>query len=457
MSSPGRPSHRLVPERLKALRQRAGWSQSELGRRLYRSLGRPATGDRTAETGYQRVELRGVTDEKTARQLAQVLAEALHEDAAGLLAFMRGGPPEAPPNRTREIAAQLRRHQAATNPDALAQALALQGDVDDPVFALAGDIAQALEGAHLGMDRDRLARLSALTGWSPDELLRPIGARGHWLLTTETRHASESVIAHGVGDLVYRIRTAADEILQRRAMRSARILMSEAEPWLRVVLECPEHSALTTAFSFVRCVPKASGIDWVKPTEWDRFWLGQLTDWAYDAANHVAPFGDPQVRPADLRRLRLVIERRARAAADAVEDPGWTQLAVHAGAVDELPGHAAEIAHLGLDEHAVAVGLLGEGLRETLAALLPPLPPASWRFKASGDGIRVESNARLWEIRRCGLPLDELRLYRLRLVEDHPPAGLRTVPWRADSILPLVQRLAHPASPIHPFQPERTT
>ncbi len=467
MTKTGRPSFSIRPDRLKALRVQAGLSQKALAWPVFgvETLDAKVSDPRTAANSYQRVERTGKTSKQAARKIAEVLAQKLGQDPEKTLAFLCGGAVEAPPDRVQEIEKRLREQFRLGSNKALTSELQRyhQGDQPDEddvcIEELARRIAFLLETAQLEQRRDELATLAELTGWTVDELLRPNSLHGHWLLNTNTlvqreTATRETEILLGVSDVLRRIEKHGTEWLSKRNESDACVELSEEAPWFRVTLSLPSWP-FRQEFSFVRCAPSSTGLQWVNPSEWDRSMLlgdewsdSALVEWAFQHANVVKGFKAEEQWPFDFGRLRFQVRERIKPEnwATAEDKDWWQSIAVHKGCLDEEPEHEAEIR---IDrrqqgtEHAFVTNRLAWALwDDVLLPLLSPTPVHWWEIEAWGSGIRVRTKNFLpiHETSRYGLD-DSGRTYGIRLVEETESGELRRAPWRLKDVQELAERL----------------
>lgn len=461
MTKTGRPSFSIRPDRLKALRVQAGLTQKALAWPVFgvETLDARVSDPRTAANSYQRVETTGKTSKQAARKIAEVLAQKLGQDPERTLASLCGGAPEAPPDRVQEIENRLREQFRSGSNKALTSELQRyrQGDQPDEddvcIEELARRIAFQLETAQLEQRREKLAKLAELTGWTVDELLRPNSLHGHWLLITNTDGYRETQILLGVSELLRQLETEGAKWLGMGSESDSRVQLSEDAPWFRVTLSRP-HQRFPKEFSFVRCSPSATGLQWVKPSEWDRWTLhgdqwraSALVNWAFQHASFVKGFKADDMWPSDVRRLRLLVQQWVKPEnPESAEDKDWWRtVAIHKGWLDEDPvfqSERRERFRAEGQEHTAVTNWLASGLwGDVLAPLLSPIPAAWWHMESWGFGVRIRTEMiTLSQAAGYGLE-NEGRAYTIRLVEERGPGELCPAPWRQADVQALAERL----------------
>lgn len=451
MTHAGRPTFSIIPNRLRELRAEAKLTQKALGEAVFGSASQKSdrSDPKTPTNTYQRIERTGKTSEKTARLVAARLAKELKQDPEKTLALMCGSQPEPPPNRIDEIEKQLRAQLDSGSNAFLQQALKQHENEDNPIRELAENISSQLEVAQLEQRSDDLKQLAGLTGWNTEELQRPTSQQGYWLLITNTLGHRETQIVLGVLGVLHHVRTEGSEWLGAVSDSDTRVELSEDAPWIRVRLQHPSHAMLYKEFSFVRCTPSATGLQWVKPTEWDRWSIdGEfafgLKDWAFQHVNFVKGFNADDMWPRDLGRLRLLVRQWVKPAnPDSAEDSDrWKKVATHKGCLDEYPETIRDNFRAEGNEHDLVTNWLASGLwDDVLAPLLSPIPADWWCLEAWGTGIQIRTEfVSMSRAAPYGLGPDGLR-YHIRLAEELPSGELRAAPWRQRCVNELVERL----------------
>lgn len=449
-NKPGRPSFKLHPARLKEHRELAQLTQTELGKLLFERAD-PPRDEESMKRSYGRIERTGQTSRETAVRLAGVLGPLLKRDADQLLAAWRGGQPNAPPDRVDEIERQLLRQINDGGNELLQQALAHHKASDNPVRELASHISARLEVAQLEQRSEQLAQLAELTGWTPTELQRPVSNQGFWLLITNTYGHRDTQIVMGVSEVVYQVKTEGSKWLDGISASDVRVELVNDEPWLRVMLQHPLQLARFKEFSFIRCVPSATGLLWTRPTEWDWWTLDSdfvgMLNWAFGEANFVKGYKADEQWPVDLGRLRLWVRQQVIPENEETAEgkDRWTHVAVHKGYLGEEPDYQSErrdrFREEG-DEHALVTNWLASGFwDDVLVPLLAPFPADWWEIKASGSNIQVFTKmVGFYERSRYALEPSG-RTYSIRLVEETLTGDLRSAPWRQKEVHALAERL----------------
>lgn len=457
----GRPSFHILPTRLKDLRERAQLTQIALSKLLFEKADSPRD-EESMKRSYARVERTGKTSRETATRLTEVLGRLLQRDPKQLFAELCGSQPEAPPDHVEEIENRLKEQIRSGGNPALQLALRQSCPSDQPdeydIKALAGDIAFSLETAQLEQRHGEVSRLTELTGWSEDELLRPTSLHGHWLLITKTlihRNPAtrDTKILMGVREVLHYIQMRGTKWLAGHKASDTSVELLEEAPWFRVTL-----SALgwpfRQEFSFVRCHPNATGLQWVKPSEWDRWLLrgddgkaSALMDWAFEHVNLVQGFKVDDMWPRDVGRLRLAVQQwvKPENPKSAEYNERWRTVTIHKGWLDEDPvfqNERRKSFRAAGQEHTVVTNWLESRLWEdVLTPLLSPIPAAWWHMEPRGRNITISTKqVALSHALRHRLE-DEGRSYTIRLAEELESGELRTVPWRQQDLKALAERL----------------
>lgn len=410
----GRPTFRVDPVRLRGLREEQQLTQAQAIELAHRHLGRPATS--SAVKHYQRIERHG----KTSQSMAAALAAALGTSVA----VLQG---EAPLDEGAQFISRLEQHlaeqiAAQSNP-ILVEHLARHGDASPRELAV--EFAVQVEAAMFDQRVAELEFLSRLTGWTVEQLMKPVVVHGHWLLISRPSLSVAEVVM-GVGEVIWHIRQAAEQHANFRESDTS-ISLAEALPKLHVVIQHPRVPAFRRTFSFMRCLPSPSGLKWVNPSLRDRLQLDDgLRQWAYTAANFVTDF-DGKVRPGDVRRLRLQVvgfDTAIRA---------WRQVVLIRGSLDELPERSLENFRNEGTSHQVALSwIVGEGSLE-IAALLAEWPLDCWQIYAAQSAIRIDlMNAPIRDVLARGQELGAR--FAIHLVEELPDGQIQAVPWRTSSV-----------------------
>ena len=421
----GRPRFQIDPGRLRDLRQDAGLTQEEVARRTYRRLGKPAsTTAKTMVSHYQRLEKTGRTSKAMADALAIVLNTSIPE--------LQGQSPDEVPDSVDRIEHQLRDQLATKTNVALQAALKRDPDSEDPVRSLAVDIAGWVEAAQIAQQPAELARLAELTGWTEEELLRPVSLHGHWLLHSSVHGGRSAEIVMGAGEVLRRIQDGVDK-WARYHESDTTITLREELPWMHVDITHARIPAIRCTFSFVRCRRKPTGLEWINPTWRDRFWLDEpLMSWAFGRANFVAS-SDGKERPGDVQRLRFLIEE--------YDTPDSVRpLTLVKGDLDELPPKVLQNFQADGSSHFIVTNWLAAGLWPALLPHLDAWPLKCWKVRA-GAYIELHLDVPLALMRTRG---EYPRLggkYRIRLVEEAGQEEYEPAPWRQDSVATIGEAL----------------
>lgn len=434
MNPAGRPPFCIDPARLREMRKAAGLTQLDLAERIYKKLGKPATSSAVMKTSYQRWERHGAMTPATARYLA--------EDLRTTVAVLRGAAPDAPANAADQIETRLTEIATGEMP-LLDSALRRFEQEENPIRALATNVASRLEVAQLSQDRTELSTLAALTGWTLEELQRPMGVHGYWLLIrTGALGPHKTEILHGVSDLLGEVRQDLERSLAMRES-DARVSFYDDSPWFRIEVQHPRFEQLTRTLRFVRAQPTETGLRWTQPDWVDRFWIDELPKDAFEHANFVKGFsGDPAMH-VDLSRLRLAIIRNPSLQEIEEDGPGLRPeiIALTKLGPEEPPAHVrAQFEQDGCD-HDLITNWLSAELWDHLAPLLRSWPYEYWRLSHAAGRIEVSLDAPLHEIlKREAVPRSG-PIYSIVLVEEGSGGELISAPWRRPSVAAAQKRL----------------
>jgi transcriptional regulator with XRE-family HTH domain len=431
----GRPPFRIDPKRLRQLRLDARLTQIEAAKRIYKRMGDSKTALSVMKTNYQRWERTGAIAPETAKHLADELGQTV--------AVLQGSTPEASPSALEQIAERLRDLSAAGAPPVRA-ALEQFAEDENPVRELAKSVAGRLEAAQLSQDRTELTQLAALTGWTVDDLLRPIGDQGHWMLIGSGHLGPRrSEILHGLSDLTYEVRKDLQESLSRIHESDARVSFHEDVPWFRIEVEHPWIPKLTRTLRFVRAQPTEAGLHWTKPTLWDRERLHALPADAYRLANFVSDYSADRSSRFDLSRLRLALVRALSLKETEKHGPEIRPEIIGLAKLgsEEPPPDALTRFQRDGSAHHLFTSLLAPALWDILAPLLHAWPVEYWRFSDAAGRVEVSLDAPLYQVLRRGEEPRFGPLYQIVLLEESPDAKLRNVPWRDSSVTFVRERL----------------
>lgn len=434
LSSPGRPPFRIDGQRLRELRKSERLSQIALGRRVYARLGKAATSDEVVKTSYQRWERLGATTPET--------AEALAVELRTTVAVLQGGAPEAAPSGVDLIEARLR-EMSEQGSAGVSDTLAKYAADGNPFRQMAVDIGSRLEAAQLSQAQDELADLAALTGLTLEELQRPMSIHGYWLLIGNgPMGRPRSEILHGVTDVLNEVREELARCLDLHES-DARVSFHDDKPWLRVEIRHPRIAQLTRTLRFVRCQPGGTGLQWIQPTWWDRFWLNQLPEKAFDHANFVSGFDGNALGPTDVCCLRLAITK----------NPSYSQVQRLGG---EVRPEIVAVVALGSGDppswvrsqfevegtlHDVATTWLTSALWDHLQPFITDWPVQFWRFAARAGRVDLMLEAPAYLLVQRGGEAHFGSMCSIVLAEQSADGKLRSVPWRRASVAAAQKRL----------------
>lgn len=433
--SRGRPPFRIDAKRLRQLRLDARLTQIELAKRLYKRLGDGKTALSVMKTNYQRWERIGAMTPEIAKHLADELGQPV--------AVLKGGTPEAAPSALAQIEARLRELSAAGAPVVLA-ALQPYADDENPTRELAQRVAGRLEAAQLSQDQKELAELAALTGWTVDDLLGPVGGEGYWMLLRSGYLGPRGTeIVHGLAELVYEVHKDLQDSLSRVHESDARVSFHEDAPWFRIEVQHPSIPKLMRTLRFVRAQPTEAGLHWTNPTLWDRERLHELPQDAYRLANFVSDFSGSALSTQDLSRLRLAL----------VRVPSFKEVEKYG---PEIRPEIIGLAKLGPEEpppnvlaqferegstHDLVTSWLASALWEILEPQLHTWPIEYWRLSEAAGQVEVSLDAPRYLVLKRGQKPRFGPRYQILLVEERPDAQLRNVPWRDSSVTFVRERL----------------
>ncbi|RYE71550.1 MAG: hypothetical protein EOO81_05645 [Oxalobacteraceae bacterium] len=323
--------------------------------------------------------------------------------------------------------------------------MAKYADTEKPVRALATSVAGRLEAAQLSQHHPELAELAALTGWSLEELQRPMSVQGYWLLVGKgTLAPRRTEILHGISELLYELRQELAQTLQMHES-DARVLFHEDAPWFQIEVQHPRFSQLSRTLRFVRCQPNDTGLQWTQ-----------------DHANFVVGFGASTPDPSDLSQLRLAI----------VRVPTWQQIKKHGL---ELPPDIIGVAKLDPGDppqwvlerfapkgiaHDLYTNWLTSKVWELLLPLLHEWPCEYWRLSHAAGRVEVRLEAPAHLIAKRGGEYRHGPLYSIVLMQEHPGGELTSAPWRRASVGAVhakLQKLLEPTLEEVNFGPPRPT
>ena len=420
----GRPSFKIDRQRLRELRDESGLSQADLASELCKRLGLVKQDPDTSTASYRRIEARGRTSRKRAEAIAQILG-VTPADLEGLV------PPDTGiyEKRIRELLAEQLRQDNLALKSALDEAFRGESDSEDVALAsLARNVARRIEVAQLARNPDELAELSQLTGLSEGEILEPAHVDGHWLVVASGPVCTRTELVLGTAAVMTLISEIVGTLLDDFGS-DGRIRMHRASPWYRLEID-PLCGRFTTWIDFVRCLPDARGVRWLKPSWRDVFLLEEpLLTWARSAANFVIGF-DGSPTPGDVRRLRLRVSEYNGESGERISAQ------IVSGALEEIPGERLAAEQEAGRSHFVATWTLGTALQELIEPHLYAYPRQCWEVTVKDEGCALY----LWLT--GGAPGGQYGLrYRIQLVEETAPGQFGAAPWRHKDRADLKQRI----------------
>jgi transcriptional regulator with XRE-family HTH domain len=418
----GRPVFQIDPTRLRGLRDEAGLTQAEVASRAYQLLKKP---DTSATKHYQKVEKTG----KTSKAMAQALADVLNTPLGVLI----GDSPEDAASGIDRLEIQLLAQLSAGGNKTLRTALEQWTDPSDsnPVRSLAVELLSRIEAAQIGQQPEEMQLLAALTGWSHAQLMRSASVQGHWLLLSTMYGARRSEIVLGASRLRSQIQENTETFAKTGESDSV-ITLRKAVPWMHVELTSVRHNRMRYAFSFVRCLPLVSGLEWVEPSWRDEFWLVEpLRDWAFSSSNFVVGF-DGRSWPQDVRKLRLLLQE--------FDDGEFTSVMLIKGDLDDLDETALRSFKADGSSHTLVLNRISSAIWPALKERLNVWPKSCWKIS---DGACIDFSLDM----ACRLAQERGEKahtgikYRLRLVEEIAPQQLVSAPWRQSSVAEIARTI----------------
>ncbi len=417
----GRPSFKIDHERLRDLRKDKGLTQAGLASELCKRMGLEQDED-SRTVSYRRIEAFGKTSRKRAEVIAQILDVTLAE-LEGIV------PPDTTwryENRIRDLLAEQLRQENVALKSALDEA-GWDGS-EDALASMARNVARRIEAAQLARNPGELAELSQLTGLSEGEILEPAHVDGHWLVVASGPIYTRTELVLGTAGVMTLIPEIVGKLLDDFGS-DGRIRMHRAPPWYRLEID-PLCGRFTTWIDFVRCLPDARGLRWLKPGWRDVFLLEEpLLTWARSAANFVTGF-DGSPTPGDVRRLRLQVTEYNGEPGERISEQ------IVAGALEDVPDERLAAEQEVGRSHLVATCTLETALQEILKSHLSAYPRQCWEVTVTDDGCALY----LWPT--GGAPGGRYGLrYRIQLVEETAPGQFGAAPWRHKDRADLKQRI----------------
>lgn len=299
---------------------------------------------------------------------------------------------------------------------------------EDALASMARNVARRIEAAQLARNPGELAELSQLTGLSEGEILEPAHVDGHWLVVASGPIYTRTELVLGTAGVMTLIPEIVGKLLDDFGSDS-RVRMHRASPWYRLEIG-PRCGRSTTWIDFVRCLPDARGLRWLKPGWRDVFLLEEpLLTWARSAANFVTGF-DGSPTPGDVRRLRLQVTEYSGEPGERISEQ------IVAGALEEISDEKLATAQEEGNSHLVATWTLGTALQEILEPHLSAYSRQCWEVTVTDGGCALS----LWPT--AGAPGGPYGLrYRIQLVEETAHGQFGEAPWRHKDREELKQRI----------------
>lgn len=413
------PSFKIDRQRLHELREKRGLTQAALARQICDRLGLEQD-EETYTASYRRIEKRGSTSRERAEAIANILDVPL-ADLQGSIA------PD--PRSYEKWILELLTEQLSQGNASLQRVLDEESGAEGALEWMARDVGRRIESAQLARNPAELAELSQLTGLSQDEILKPANVDGHWLVLANEMGGTRTEVVRGGNGVMALILEFVGDRLDHQRGSDDRIRMYRASPWYRLEIE-QLRGRFVIRIDFVRCLPDANGLRWLKPRRRD-VWLVEdpLMDWACSVVNFVTGFdGSPQ--PGDVRRLRLRVTEYSGKQSERLSEH------VVAGFLEEIPDERFDAYQAEGVSHSTATRMLGSALQDLLKPNLSAYPRKCWEVTVTDDGCALY----LWPT--AGMQGSPYGLrYRIQLVEETAPGQFRPVPWRHKDREDLKQRI----------------
>lgn len=442
--SRGRPTTRIDTAVLAQLRQKAGLTQFSLAEAVYDSAKKRWSSPASLKNTGQRWEKKGTLDGALAPHLAAVLKTTVE--------ILRGEHPQptpAPaPRYVEELEALLRsRAQEGTHPE-LKEALEYfqVREYEDPVRTLAEELNRELEIAPLSASKERWTTLTAITGMTKRQMLRPVSHEGLWLLIASgppgpIRHE----LLGGVLGVTQALRAEWADLQASASRGDSVIKFSEERPWFKVSWMHQMVPQWVRELRFVRCQPTEAGLLWVTPTDSDEFWLEQMNFDAREYFDYVKT-PDGVQSPSDVTKLGLLIHKHfSQREVEAQQvSSDHVLLDVHHGSLPEMPASTLEGFSLEGRAKFIVVNWLCYGLWEVLLPHLLQWPLKYWSFSTGRGCIGVELNHmphREWPSPTSAPPFGT-RL-SISLAELTSAGRHKLVPWSNSSVEEVCAKLNH--------------
>lgn len=403
-----RPTFKIDPVRLRALREEQGLTQAAVAKKVAQHLGKPVTEDITRH--YQRVEDDGQTSIEYAKALATVLKVSVP---------LLQGLENPDPFLYLQYIQRLLKEQLGTGTNHALQKLLkrhVNEDEEKALEYLTGDIAELIEQVLLVRNPADISDLVQLTGLSETELLAPANVRGFWFISVRSRGINE--VVDSVSSVNFRIGEIMREFLSIRGSDST-VRMWRDNPWIRIEIYRPQVRD-RMRIDFSRVQPDTNGLRWIEATWRDElFLIPGITEHAYATADVVTDFSD-KTSPGDLHRLRLVVTEH---------DGNFGKILrrmVVRGDIDEMPETVKQNFSQECHSRILFVNWLTAGLREALMPHLVMHPASSWNLSTNGAAA---VDIKIKDPRFPSVCFAELR-YRILLAEEVRPGTFEPVPVR---------------------------
>lgn len=406
----GRPTFKIDPVRLRALRKEQGLTQTAIAKKVAQHLGKPVTEGITRH--YQRVEDDGQASIEYAKALATVLKVSVP---------LLQGLENPDPFLYFQYIRRLLEEQLGTGANEALQKLLKRHVNDDEEKALeylTEDIAELIEQVLLVRNPAEIADLVELTGLSETELLAPANVRGFWFISVRSRGINCTELVDGVSSVNFRIGEIMREFLSIRGSDST-VRMWRDKPWTRIEIYRPQIRD-RMRIDFTRVQPDTNGLRWTDAT-WrdDLFLIPGITEHAYATADVVTDFSD-KTSPGDLHRLRLVVTKH-----DGTFGKVLSRMVVR-GDIDEMPETVKENFAKESCSRILFVNWLTAGLREALMPHLVMHLASSWHLSTNGAAA---VDIKIKDLRFPSVCFAELR-YRIMLAEEVSAGTFEPVPVR---------------------------
>lgn len=425
----GRPPFRIDGTRLRDLRKGAGLTQRTLAKKAYDLAGKRASSDDVLKNTAQRWETKGAVPREMAQHLAQILGTTV--------AVLQGEAPPPAASKVDEFERLVHGRVASGNCPDLIEAIGRHGrDAENPERSLAAALSARLEEAQLTQSSELFDEIALLTGLNATELRQPMSHGGFWLLAqTGSSGPQRFEILSGVTEVLRKVSDELSRYFEGAGFCDSRATFQEEKPWFRITLSNNARVHGTDrVLRFVRCEPNERGLQWIRATWLDRFWIEELPGEAYSHACFVTGFDGAQV-PSKVANLRLAIIKIP--ALDPKEPAEMNRpdevVALTRGSLDELPDETMKMFESEHQTHYLVVNWLRNGLWEAVKPLLSEWPLDFWRIRMAQSRIEVhlEVPRRVYQQRQA--PTRQGHLFTVFLVEELN-GSLKRMPWNRVSV-----------------------